>query len=547
MDLSLPIIGLIAVSGYVLNDKKNPRSEKFQRKKISPHETPSGKSIYTSNLSKEIADKEQEIANLQFAKSRYPKKSNIIPPIYNSDCTWGCEKTASEVAVMSNSKIVQEIIPKKKKDIFKGPMFEERILAQGNDNFKENFENGISSLTGMKLDMNHENMVPHFGGNVRQNTDLVKGNQSILDNYTGISFDFKPPKREVENLGKIGERQVFGSQFKIDTSRFIASNYQQGAKPLPEIKVQPLPPTFVRPKFKNVDNLRVKSKPKTEFLQPLTSGKRTVTERGVATPLSKNRPKKYFEFNQDRYLTSVGEVKGDIVRIASEGSGLVTLQKESTKHENLSDWIRNASSQNSIFSQEKESFIIRDTERQTSSVQIQGQAKNIISGPRQVLSDKPRITNKEMNLYEYSGNTKNEVEGQQDYSSFYNQTKQRQDNPENEYVTPGSRTTTGNVIKGISKVRTVRENVADNSNYTYNGVLDSEMTYVGVDSIEKTTKDKSFEFTRNAAGQVTGISSVQQFGSSRKTNDKYNFADRNTDPNLVKVLKNNPIAQEFKF
>ena len=129
MDMTLPIIGLVAISGYALNDKKNPRNEKFQRKKISPHETPSGKNIYTSNFSKEINKKEQEIAVIQFAKSRYPKDTNIIPPLYNSDCTWGCEKNVSEVTVMSDNPLLnlKTKPPKEKKSIYDGPMFNNGI------------------------------------------------------------------------------------------------------------------------------------------------------------------------------------------------------------------------------------------------------------------------------------------------------------------------------------------------------------------------------------------------------------------------------------
>lgn len=568
MDLSLPIIGLIAVSGYMLNDKKNPRNEKFQRKKISPHETPSGKNIYTSDFSKEINKKEQEIADIQFAKSRHPKDSNIIPPLYNSSCTWGCEKNISEVTVMSDNPLLnlKPKTPKKKKSIFDGPMFNNGInqrtftdvLVNVPDE-KENFKNGVSSLTGGALDTTHENMVPFFGSNVTQNIDLDKGNQHILDAYTGISFDFKPPKKEVDNLHPVQKQQVFGSIFEVTKDRFTPSKYHQGIVPVPEIKVQPLPGSYVRPKYKNVDNLRVKLKPKTEFLQPFTSGKRFVTERGVSTPFVKNRPKKFYEFTKDRYLVTTGEVKGSLTRISKNETvgtdGLVSIETKGTKQETLQDWIRNASSLHPSFGGDKDTYKLKTQEREDTNTEITGLPKSTVSGLRAILSDAPKITNKEMNIYEYSGVSKSEVDKPRDYSSAYSQTKFRQINPENEYVTPGSRTSKGVLGKdqiGSNQVKTFKESIVNNSDYTYNGVINSELSSVGhLSFLKKDEAQRIQEFNNasNVSGPVTKINGIAQIGPARQTNDdnEFNFADRTVDPRLVEVLKNNPIAQEYKF
>ena len=85
------------------------------------------------------------------------------------------------------------------------------------------------------------NMVPFFGGSIKQNTRIDQ-HQTTLDLFTG-SERLKPPKQEVETMfspeKNVASTNGVGVSYNNDRSRFIQSNYQQGVKPFQEVRVGP--------------------------------------------------------------------------------------------------------------------------------------------------------------------------------------------------------------------------------------------------------------------------------------------------------------------
>lgn len=580
MDLSIPIIGVIAFMGYSLNETKTPRNKKEKRDKISPHDTPSGKNIYHSTFSKEITNKEQHIADIQLAKSRYPKQTNIIPPLYNTDCTWGCDKKITEYVIQDDSnKIIKDVEMKPstidKAKLLSGPMFSSSgdysgfsIEAEYSPlNLKEGFSN---SLTGGAVDLSHNNMVPHFGTNITQNTDFSKGNQSVLDNYTGSSSLIKPPKKEVSGMFKPQAQQVFGSKTfgdNVSTDRFTPSIYQTNVLPAPQIRVQPLPQEVVRPEFKNVNDLRVLTNPKNEFVKPLTSGKRYITDRGIQSQFDKNRPEKFYKNTPDKYLTTTGAntknkisenfsnnkfSKKDIIaeshpRVNAsynsenfkgpqrfskfdeiDDNGIpVSIDLNNRKKETKQDWVRNAKS--STFDSlddfiNRDSYFAPEQERETTSrMDILGERKEV-KGTYANITDSPKTTNKEINIFSYSGNSGNYTEKTTDRTQYTN-----------------------------TEITTNRQEISDKKGYVAGrNTKNTILAEIGeVLQRDDTQRNKEFNIFSNKQSYTSQISSLGNFGQNTLDDTKngleYDFSSRNIDPALVKVLKNNPIAIEYSY
>lgn len=611
MDLSIPIIGAIAFLGYSLNDSKAPRNEEKIRKKISPHELPSGKNVYHSTFSKEIAEKERQIADIQFAKSRFPNETNIIPPLYNTQCTWGCDKKVSEYTVFDNQKILNDSYKPKPKiatsqKIANGPMFNSSLNGGPLQGFsisvdadkpydlKEKFDNTVSQLSGLPIDLSHDNMVPFFGTNVTQNTDLTRVNP-ILGNYTGMGQDIKIQRKEASQMFAPTKQQVNGMQTYgdlVDTSRYIPSIYQNNVVPVPQIRVQPLPEEYVRPAYKSVDNLRVLNKPKVEDVLPLTSGKNFVTDRGVQSQFAKNRTEKFYANGEDRYLVTTGEIKAprarenystdrtgiknviaevapnvnggydptksEIQRYTKEQCGISAdaIDTSNRKKETRRDWIRNAKSEQYDPLDDfinRESYFAPEQERETTSRMNIMPAKKDIPGTYAGIIDLPKTTTKEINLFSYTGNAASEVTKPRDYTSAYNFTKDRQYIDDNDYLGPAGMNTKG-VVDTTQydniEISTARQDISDRRGYTAGRNKGSVMASEG-DVLQRDDAPRNIDFNLfsnksfyTSDGTTTGLFGVNTTETG-KTDLEYDFSKRNTDPALVAALKTNPLSTEF--
>jgi hypothetical protein len=155
----------------------------------------------------------------------------------------------------------------------------------------------MSSLSGNTIRSNeftHNNMVPFFGGRVKQNM-RASANNSILDTYTGAGYT-QIAKKEVETM--FDYQRPFGNPFGLESSTdFIESRIEiprarNGERPFEPTKVGPAVNEgygmtgkggfqqleineIMRPKTS--DELRVANNPKLSYLQPVVPGAHMVT------------------------------------------------------------------------------------------------------------------------------------------------------------------------------------------------------------------------------------------------------------------------------
>lgn len=175
--------------------------------------------------------------------------------------------------------------------------------------------NVVSSLTGQTIRSNeftHNNMVPFYGGSVKQNM-RASANNSLLDNYTGAGYT-QIAKKEVETM--FDYQRPFGNPFGLESSTdFIESRINT---PVARNGERPFEPTRVGPgvnegygmtgkggfqqfeineimRPKTTDELRVATDPKLTYLTPVVPG-----QHFVANPadnpgeVRKYRPDKFY-------------------------------------------------------------------------------------------------------------------------------------------------------------------------------------------------------------------------------------------------------------
>jgi hypothetical protein len=590
MDLTVPIVGILTYLGYALSEGPGETADKQKRKKISANDNPSGKNVYHSNFSKEIDIRERQIADSIFKKSKLPAKTGIIPPLYNTECTWACDKKLSEYVVFpEQNKIIQDHlvdVRRKKKDksvIIDGPMFTRSMgsfsavlengpsisssIPKSSFDTRENFDPEVSELTGLPLDMSHGNMVPFFGSNVKQNVDLGRGS-SILDNHTGSGLD-KIVKDSVVQMFDSKPEDIHGTRTFGDTigiDRFVPSRFKQGEKLNQEIRVQPIPEAGLRPEYKSVDEMRVSGKEKIEFLKPLTSGKKFITDRGITGLFAKNRPDTYYD--NDKLFTGAAEktapmsrsdysetklgkknivsgsviptIRGKDVNVSgqrqrlsrfggnhgsAEGNAVMTSVRRTELEQ---DWIRNADARHEYDA--LDDFIHRDSynpsvqERESMPSLNVGPVKSRIPETYPVLLDKPRTTNKELNLFTYSGPGGRATEGKESREQYENM-----------------------------EIKTHRESVVDTKGYVAgkNNKNSTELSGIGSHEFREDSR-RSLLFNYHDSNKSTpspmGVSE-KLFGNntnfSVKEDLETDFTERLVDKRLIEVLKNNPIATEF--
>lgn len=615
MDLSIPIIGLMAFVGYKLNDEKTSRKKINKRNKISPHEQPSSQNIYSSSFSKEIQTKEREIANSNFEKSKDPLNTNIIPPLYNTYCKYNCQNT--DLSPLKSDKTilpqVENFTPdlknKKNKQVINGPMFNNKFNGNTSEGIKsnktknfdrnaiENFNN-LSDLSGLPMQMTHNNMVPFFGSHITQNTQINK-NESILDKYTGNSYAYKP-KKEIEPMFEKQRENIHGSKpltTQIDHDRYVQSNLKTNLSPVSQIRVQPFSPAYLRPSYKNVDELRIKTNPKVEYNQRTVKGKHFITNRGISGKVNKNRPDTYYVNSSDRYFTTVADVKAPTSRQqiilrdtpkantsetplnvtpaynSNRSSGTVQYIKQENLKENINslftvadddhrhtyetDWVRNPKYEiNSHNYLDRDGYVAYEQERETTNRMTLLPASDVNRGIYANDPNPAKTTNKEANLFSYTGNAVSEVEKHQDYTGAYNNTKQRQyiNNPD--YKGTPAMTTKG--IVDTTQYENIqmfsnREDIADNRGYMSGP--QKENIPLGPNGVNIQQKDESvfkqnYDYRPNLnrinvePTSLFNLGEVSQIDNSNKIVNEHDF-DNRINPTLLNAFNKNPYTQSL--
>lgn len=275
--IELYILGTLSAMGYLLN--KSSKDVQTKSGYVNVNEMPTQDNIYSSKYYEQVKKHEERKAAKMHALSKRPKKTNVISKNYGIDAT--------ENSIPSSTK--------------------------------------VKSLTGDYVDASeftHNNMVPYFGGNIKQNMD-EHSSKTILENYTGVSDIFKN-KQEVpcmyDNKRDFGYVNGMDNKGDFYRERMVQSRAQNNVVPVPQIRVGPglnqgydASPIggyqqldmleIIRPK--TVDELRVASKPKLTFEGRTVDGQKSVL-RAEAPNLVKNRVETFFEQTPDMLLKTTG-------------------------------------------------------------------------------------------------------------------------------------------------------------------------------------------------------------------------------------------------
>ena len=220
-----------------------------------------------------------------------------------------------------------------------------------------------SELTGDRInssEFTHNNMVPFFGGRVRQNVG-DQANTSILDTYTGSGIN-QISKKEIEPMFDTA-RAPFGNPFGMeDQTDFVQSRIndprnRSGERPFEPVRVAPgvnegFAATgkggfqqfevnqYMIDNIRRTDDLRTSDNPKETYNQPVVPGQHFI---GMAAQESgevrKYRPDKfYIDETGKRFFVTTGDVIKETTRP-------VQVLKHTTRPETNSDAVGPATSQ----------------------------------------------------------------------------------------------------------------------------------------------------------------------------------------------------------
>jgi hypothetical protein len=612
MDLSMPIIALLGVVGYSLNKSgKTPRQKESIRQKIMTNETPSGTNIYNSVYDKQIHKKEQEIGADRYKKMLDPEKTNIIPPVYNTTCNYDCDNPegigqASVPArvrggsILPSVDIVDKKVENARRNLYtKGPMFAP-IKVQGKAlNVEDNTSGGVvpflkegfSALTGTPMEMKHNNMVPFFGGTIKQNMKM-DSNEGLLGRYTGVDNTYIA-KKEANFIPTLQKQEVYGRRNDSDVvsrDRVYQSSSKANLLPFPQLRVGPLPEADVRPAFKTLEELMVNP--------PQTYAGRIVpglgeSRRGIVGKVSKNKVQRTWDLGIERtfpggshaqapmardnftngnkriiseaqfgftpaYNSSEAKHPFEFVRELDVGKRIsdypITIVTEDTKQTFNNDWVRNPAMDLKSNEIERPGYFAREQERQTTNHDVLLPAIDLTKGEYQHYVDNPRATIKEGNLFSYTGTATHEVNAPRNYSAEYNYTKERQyiNNPD--YNGPAAMSSAGvhrtENYENLD-IFTAREQVTDLKDYIHKhgsaGKLsagpESENIYERDDRLRMAKYDYGANVNR-VLGQTSG---AEDFGKVEMDTNK-EVTEKNysrLDCSLLDQVRENPYHKDL--
>jgi len=338
------LVSAIAGMGYLLSKNNVPRQTKITyTDPVSKNYTPSGNTIYDNTRSQTVWKDQQELADRIFAKSKNSLKTNYMiagPPVPIFNKVDGTDQTLPVEFIGANGlkqkvqEIEKELAPKEYKPQFDRKVNDLDIPTLYKDYAAAGGWNGIS-LTGNPVDREsffHNNMVPFFGGTVKQNIE-ENSNQTLLESFTGNDTNYQQKvelKRDdlfkpVANLSNpYGMSNLDG--YNLD--RYVVSNLRNNQAPIEPIRVGPglnqgytaegsggfqqaNTLDFVLPK--TVDELRVKTKPKVSYEGVVVPGSH-IAKPGKVGVVAKNKPDTFYVNGPDRLFTSVGDVTGPTLR-----------------------------------------------------------------------------------------------------------------------------------------------------------------------------------------------------------------------------------------
>ena len=320
----LIILGIIGL-GYKLQSDQNNKIKKKFVGKVSKNQLPSSENVYTSKRSYNIFQEEQDKANILLEKSKYPQDTNVVTPgptfpiIYNK-----VDYSDSTLPVEFNSyQKYDNILLEDNKE---NKPSEYNLIKNNQRTPNTGGFQGIS-LTGDPINPNnftHNNMVPFFGGAVRQNLDEFS-TRGIFENFTGTQDNYQKkqeqsllfqPQKNMSNVYGTGSLDGF----MLD--RYYVSNIRSNETPIEKVYVgpglnqgytnepsggfqQPDAQDYATPK--TTDEIRVKTNPKISYYGRVVSGEK-INKPGKIGTVYKNKPDTFYIQEPDRYFTTTGQV-----------------------------------------------------------------------------------------------------------------------------------------------------------------------------------------------------------------------------------------------
>jgi hypothetical protein len=276
--------------GYLLNKTSN-EVKQSNNNTIHVNEIPSMKNIYESTYYTDTDLAMRQKADKKFQASLDPVNKNVISHDYGM--------------IRDNLKEDQE---------------KEKVLSLSGEYIsKENFT--------------HQNMVPFYGGAIKQNMD-DKANRVLLETFTGVS-DLQKNKCEVGSFYDLSKGNIHGSQDSTDyyKDRIVAPTNRANEFPIPQLHVGPgigegysSTPTGGYQQFEAqdfaksrcVDQLRTKLNPNKNAIGITDNQKKTyegrVVEglkvrsgvRGSIGKVNKNRVERSYEQTEDMWFKTTG-------------------------------------------------------------------------------------------------------------------------------------------------------------------------------------------------------------------------------------------------
>ncbi len=257
------------------------------------NETPSMNNIYSSDYYKITKGKEQQLANNAYEKAKYPFKTGVVPTPSSADM----------------------YMP----------------ISEYN-NIDKNY---VNSLSGDKInikDFNHGNMQQYLRKGVTQPIDL--DNNPNFDKQFGYN-DYKLKKSEVKNFfdPTTDVSLIRGMDNNNDflRERTVIGDVQNNYNPIQSVRVAPglnkgfnsdgsggfhQPDTLIYAKTKSRDELRPGTDQRSSIFEiPFQAPiKNPIDNRGVVTPLSKNKPETVYKVTEDNWFKGQSYLKKDTGR-----------------------------------------------------------------------------------------------------------------------------------------------------------------------------------------------------------------------------------------
>jgi len=332
------LVAAIAGAGYLLSKNNKPRYQDVKYLgKVTPNFKPSGENVYDNKRSQQVWLSQQNRANRIFAKSKNSLKSNYMiagPPVPIFNKVDGSDKTLPVEFIGANGlkekaqEIEKNLKPKEYKAQYDPQVNNLEIPTLFKDYAAAGGWDGIS-MTGNPVDRQsfyHNNMVPFFGGTMKQNIDDA-ANSTLLETFTGTDSNYQAKievKKDdffqpVANLTNIyGTQNLDGYNY----DRYVVSNLRNNEAPVEPIRVGPglnqgytAEPSggfqqankrdFELPK--TVNELRVKTDPKVSYEGVVIPGAAIGKKPGKVGIVAKNNPDTFYINTPDRLFTAVGD------------------------------------------------------------------------------------------------------------------------------------------------------------------------------------------------------------------------------------------------